>query len=185
MSDLLGEAERVYREAVAEMPYCSISVKMLCARAGVTRKAFYKTFGCKSDVLRAIFERDVVRPQVELIELLSFDKMRLRAPQMERHMFQAVRDDGAFYRDVVLSPQGGREAFLQAVGDVFRDFNESMLQEYGFKGEAWQRDFAASYFAEAKAYYFLKWIEGDFAERVEDVSALYSRMALPFWKSLA
>ena len=177
--------EEAYRQSVVDTPYCSISVKSLCEKAGITRKAFYKRFGSKGDVLRAVFERDVIRPQIELIELLSFQKMRLRAPQMEQHMLQAVFDDGAFYRNVVTAPQGGREAFLKAASKAFYDFDKKMLDEFHYHADEWQAESTARFFAHGKAHYFLDWIEGDFSVSVDDASKLYSRMVLPFWSSLA
>ena len=136
-------------------------------------------------MLRTVIERDVVRPQLELIEILSFDKMRSHALTMEQHMFQAIHDDGAFYRDVVNAEQGGREAFLRACNRVFKSFNRVMLEEYGFKGEPWQADYAARFFASAKAHYLLCWISDDFEVSVDEASKLYARMALPFWNSLS
>lgn len=184
MPERMDGVESALRDAVAEMPYCSISVKFLCEQAGVTRKAFYKRFGGKGDVLRAIFERDVVSPEVELIELLSFEKMRSRAERMEERMFQAVLDDGGFYRDLVCAPQGGRGAFMTAAVDALRDFNLMLLDKHDFKGDEWQFGYVASFYANAKARVILDWVESGFAVPSGEVSRLYSRMALPFWKSL-
>ena len=185
MPERMDEVERALRDAVTEMPYCSVSVKLLCERAGITRKAFYKRFGGKGDVLRAVFERDVVSPEVELIELMSFEKMRTRAEKMEERMFQSVRDDGEFYRALVAAPQGGRGAFMEAAVGSFYDFNLMLLEKTNFKGDPWQLGYVASFYANAKARVILDWIEGGFEVPVEDVSRLYSRMALPFWRSLA
>ena len=185
VSSLMDGIEGAFRDAVLDMPYCSISVKLLCENAGVTRKAFYRRFGGKGDVLRAVFERDVVAPQAEVIELLSSSQAHLHSEKMEARMFRAVLDDGDFYRALVAAPRGGRGAFMVAAVSAFRDFNMMMLDKYGFKGEAWQPDYVASFYANAKARVILDWIESDFSVSVEDISGLYSRMALPFWNSLS
>lgn len=184
-TEILASVERAYRDAVSATPYSSISVKHLCEEAGVTRKAFYKRFDGKSDVLRRVFERDVVQPAVELCRLLSFGRMSRLAPEMERHMLQAVLDDGAFYRDVVAAPQGGREAFMRVASASFHDFNQLMLGEYGYSGEPWQVECVSAYFANAKASFLVGWIEGGYCVPVGELGRLYVEMALPFWSSLS
>ena len=185
MADLLDGIESALRGVVTDLPYCSISVKLLCERAGVTRKAFYKRFRGKHDVIRTIFARDVVNPELELMKNLSLAKMRQNVPQMERRMFQSVRGDGDFYGALVSAPRGGRYAFLNAARSVFRDFNEAIMREYGFGGEPWQFDYVATYFADAKSAYLLHWIESGFPIEVEKASEFYARMAQPFWRLLA
>lgn len=176
--------ERAYRAAVASLPYCKISVKLLCERAQVSRKVFYKHFGGKTDVLKYVFTRDVVSPQVELCRLLSFEKMSEYACNMEERMFAAVYDDGSFYRNVVAAPQGGREAFASSVSASFRDFNQTLLDEFAFCGSDLEADYVAAYFADAKTQMMLKWVEEDFPLSAGEAGELYSRMALPFWRRI-
>ena len=182
MREIENEVERAYRELIASgVPYTKISVLSICDRAGVTRKVFYKCFKGKDDVLRRAFDRDVVAPQVELCRILSFEKMAKFAPNMERHIFEAVHDDGAFYQAVVSAPQGGEEAFSRMAVAAFTKFNRIMLAEYGYAGTEVKIDYVAAYFAEAKARMLVKWIREGFPLSSEDAADLYSRMALPFW----
>lgn len=184
MSELFTAIEGALRDAVTRSSWRSISVKELCAEAQVTRKAFYKQLDGRSDVLRRILDRDVVHPAVELCTLLPFERMRKLAPEMERHMFAAVLEDGRFYRDVVNAAPGGEEAFKDAATSAFRAFNLFMLEELDYAGGSRQAEAVASYFAEGKAGYIARWIKSDYEASVDDVSSLYSAMVLPFWRSL-
>lgn len=184
MNSLETEVERAFRESVGEMPYCSLSVKGLCERAGVSRKMFYKRFGGKGDVLRFIFSRDVVDPQLELCRLLSFEKMGSFGPQMVQHMFRAVVNDGDFYRAVVQAPQGGQGAFAAVASDSLYGFYLVLLREYHYRGADPKPDYIARFFADAEARMMAKWLREDFRLTSEEASMLFSRMALPFWKSL-
>ena len=178
------DIERVYRDAVVVQPYSSISVKGLCAQAGVTRKAFYRTYAGKDDVLRQVIDREVVAPQIELCRLLSFDKMAVHAPKMEHRIFEAVQADGVFFRQVALCPRGGERALFETFSGAFVKFNRIMLKEYGYRAPEVQVDYVASYFAEAKACMMVKWVREGFPLSPDEASSLYSRMALPFWKGI-
>ena len=184
MGDVEKRIEQAYRASVAELPYPSISVVLLCKRAGVSRKMFYKCFKGKDDVLRSIFERDVVAPQAELCRIFTLEKMASFAPNMERHIFELVHRDGDFYRDVVRAAHGGEAAFVGAAAQSFAAFNRVVLDEYGYRGSDTERDYIASYFAEAKAHMLAKWVGEDYPLTPEEASGLYSRMALPFWEGM-
>ena len=166
-----------------ELPYRSISVKLVCERAGLARKTFYRRFNGKSDVLFLIFDTEIVQPELELCRLLTFGKMNSHAPLMERHMFGAVAQDGAFYRALVSTSEGA-DAFFQVARRAFADFNAEMLREAGFDGTPGRADLVADYFAGAKALFMQKWVSEGFAVSADDVADLYSRMALPFWREL-
>ena len=184
MAALEENIEKAFRRAVVDTPYCSISVKGLCEKAGASRKMFYKRFDGKGDLLRHIFFRDVVNPQLELCQLLSFGKMGGFGAQMEQHMFKAVRDDGDFYRNVVNAPQGGEEAFAEAATSALREFDLELLREFGYRGADPKPDYIATFFAEAKARMMTKWIRDDYPLTSDEASTLYSRMTLPFWNNL-
>ena len=184
MTDLEERIEAAYRQSVASNPYSSLSVLSLCDQAGVSRKMFYRHFKGKNDVLRHIFDRDVVAPQVELCRILSFEKMSAFAPKMERHIFSAIYADRCFYHDVVTSPQGGEDAFKAMTRSAFLKFNLIMLHEYGFKDTPERTDYVASYFADGKASYLTKWIREEFPLTPDEASDLYSSMALPYWKNV-
>lgn len=184
MSTLEERVERAFREVVVGTPYCSISVKGLCGSADVSRKMFYKRFDGKGDVLRFIFDRDVVNPQLELCQLLSFEKMASFGPQMVQHMFKAVVEDGDFYRSVVHAPQGGQGAFAIAASDSLYEFYLVLLREFRYRGADPKPDYIARFFADAEARMMAKWLREDFLLTSEEASMLFSRMALPFWKSV-
>ena len=184
MSELFEAIEVSFRKAISNTSYRSISVKDLCEDANVSRKAFYNEFDGRTDVLRRIFDRDVVHPAVELCSLLSFERMSKYAKEMEKHMFEAVRNDGEFYRDVVLAPMGGEEAFLRATKQSFHEFNLFLLDEFGYSGDSHRTEAIASFFALGKAGYIVEWIKAGYDPSAEEASAVLSTMVLPFWRSL-
>ena len=183
--ELEQEIESAYRLAVFEMPYRSVSVKGLCEQLGITRKVFYRRFNGKDDVLRWIFDRDIVNPQLELYSLLSYGKVSTLAPNLEQRMYEAVLADGDFYRAFIGQEQTGREVFLEVTSAAFRAFNRKLLEYSKFKGSAAEAEYVASFFAIGRASSLLEWICNGFDLLPEEMSAAYLRVVKPFWETVA
>jgi len=84
---------RAAREVFTRRGFESARIENIAAKAGKTRGAFYDNFRDKEDVFFAIFEEDIARSQVKVIEeLAACATLEERMAVLARHLEELLLD---------------------------------------------------------------------------------------------
>lgn len=177
--------EQCFRGLLETKHFRSITVKEICAQLGVSRKTFYAYFDSKEAIIDIAFRRDVLQPVLDLARLLTNDELLGLARSVFKHSFQAVYDDGAYYRSLVVPMRGNDFTFLDIATSAFYDLYSKMLERLKQPSTTRQAEYVASYFASAHASFLQKWVCDDFPIPTDQIDDMFVTISLPFWKSLA
>lgn len=184
MSDVDEAVERSFRELVQERRYRSIRVTDICERACVSRKAFYANFDNKDDLVRRIFDRDVVRPIADIYALLRADEAWNFAPTVLERIYRPVGQDGAYYRSLVVPMRGNDDTFIRVATAAFYDLCRQLLESFSFEGTESEADVVAYTLAAGQAMSLEKWICDGYAPEPGVMASIDSAMLMPFWSHL-
>lgn len=129
-----------------EVGYHGATVRMICARAGLTERYFYESFANSEDLLCAVYERHMALQQARLAAAV------LGAPRRPMAMLEAGL--GAFLALARESPAGARVQFVEVLGvsprvdrlyrqsvenfaQMLRGWNNELMRENpGYTGDA-------------------------------------------------
>ena len=185
MNDVIQAIEQSFRDLLCEKQYRSVTVKDICERAHVSRKTFYSNFHDKEDIVAYIFKRDVIQPLSSINAVFSHEEAKELTPIIQRKIYQAIRDDGAYYRNLVVSSKGHDDTFVRVVTRAIYEFDREILRAIGFKGDDAHADYISYFYSSSQAMFMQKWIYDNFSLTVDELSRLYSSMTLEFWKTVS
>lgn len=183
MDDVVQAIESSFRALLRDMRYRSVTVKEICERAHVSRKTFYANFRDKEDIVKHIFEHDVIQQIRKINDVFTRTERMGMTLTIQSKIYQAIYNDRVFWRDLVVSMKGRDDTFIRVVTDALYDYNLTTLTEIDKGGDAVKADYAAYFFASSQAMLMQKWICDDFPLAPEELSSLYSSMGLSYWKA--
>lgn len=173
------------KELVAEKPYAKITVHELCARADISRNTFYANFDDKEDVIRFVFETNVVQPIRDLNELLSNVDLEPLMNRINEQMYERLAADGEFFKRLIGPMHGHDDTFLRIVTQTIYRLNMALIPRITTLSKPWEIDYTAYFFASSQAMLMQKWVSDGMEVSPQELAGLYSSITRPFWISIA
>ncbi len=155
-----------FAELIASIPYGDISVTMICKRAGIDRRTFYRYFDNKGDVLRSYLDATYAEYVDEILSIDSTDTAeyveRFFSFWKEEHIvfINALRRDGLLHL-----------AFA-ADNRYFVEVDALLAGKLGRKIDR----YAALFCDGGLISVFLAWIAGGRVEPPEQMAAMLAKM---------
>ena len=154
-----------FTDVLASIPYGEISVSMLCRRAGIDRRTFYRYFDNKEDVLRAYLDTTYNEYADEIRAMDSTDKTayveRFFSFWNEEHIgiINALRRDGLLH--------------LAFASDnrYFMEVEDILDEKLGRTADRYARLFCAGGLISV----LLAWVAGGRVEPPEEMAALLAK----------
>ena len=154
-----------FTDVLASIPYGEISVSMLCRRAGIDRRTFYRYFDNKEDVLRAYLDTTYNEYADEIRAMDSTDKTayveRFFSFWNEEHVgiINALRRDGLLH--------------LAFASDnrYFMEVEDILDEKLGRTADRYARLFCAGGLISV----LLAWVAGGRVEPPEEMAALLAK----------
>lgn len=181
----MGVREKVevaFRELLSKQPYSKITVAAICESAGIARKTFYSYFDSKEDIISFIFDRDIMKPQRDLDQLLPRGSAEQFTDVFQEKFYSSFLKDKDFYMRIVGPLRSEDSAFVRVAIKKIYSMNCTILTNGHFFDSDWQTDYAAYYIAAAQAKFVEKWISEGMRIPPSDMADLYKRIALDFWR---
>ncbi len=76
-----------------------VTVKMICEKSNISRKAFYNFYHDKYEILEEILIRDFVNEVDDLFD--KFGRIELNRSIILEALYQRIYDNGKFYRKMI------------------------------------------------------------------------------------
>lgn len=182
-AELIDEA---FLELVQEKDLELITVKEICARAGVSRSTFYLHYDTIADlleesaslVLRRFFNRfDEGAPKRVLDQIRSCpaEELCLMIPEYLVPYLEFVRDNKRLFSAFVENPGGLR--MLEAYSSMERHVIFPILDRFGVAPT--ERPYLMAFYLNGLLAVIEEWIRGNCEEPIERVSGIMQRCCAP------
>lgn len=169
----LNSIDNALVELLGEKAIAKITVKELCARAGINRATFYRhcrdVFSLMMDIEEALLAKLEEQLQLHLDDPLDIGDTML-------FVSKCIKAEGERYR--VLFSKNGDPVFSQKVFDVAYGHSKNDMQAaYPHLGEA-QRQWIFGYVASGCCAIWQKWIADGMKQPPEEVAAFATALIL-------
>lgn len=171
-------------EALHHTPYDKMTVTEICRYAHISRKTFYDQFENKDDVLEWIFFEKMVRPIVDLNNILHSDDLARMELMLNEQLYRTVLADRDFWYAIVYPMKGRDGTFLKIATNAIYRLNSGILDRQAPNMPAWKHDYVAYFFASSQAMLLQKWISDGMEVSTHDLAEMYNEITAGFWPNL-
>ena len=177
--------ENSFRELLRQTRFRSLTVKDICEHAHVSRKTFYVYFDSKDDIVDKVFRRDVVDPVRNLSHMLSNDEVRAMGPALHERIFAAVREDGEYYRNLVVPLYNVDFTLYNCASKALAELYSQTLTRVGRPANTTEAAYITYFFGSGMANLLEKWIHDGYDLSHEQLARIYADMVLPYWNAVS
>ena len=185
LNDTAQGIERSFRELLKHTRYRSLTVKDVCERAQISRKTFYAYFDGKDDIIDKIFRRDVVDPVRSLARMLSNEEVRYLGSALHERIFIAVREDGDYYRDLVLPQYNVDYPLYHVASRALAELYSLTLARIGLPTDTLESSYITYFFGSGMANLIEKWVHDGYNLEPDQLAKVYTAMVLPYWNAIS
>ena len=173
--------ESSFRKLLVSLPYQKITVSLICEDTGIARRTFYSHFDNKEAILSAIFDRDIIRTQTSMRDILPDQVRKDNALLFMSKLYEAILEDGDFYYKLVGPLKGKDDTFLRvATNSIYRLACQVFDGSSQHTSEQ-ERDYAAYFFASSQAMLMQKWISEKMVVPPEVLASWYQKFTIAYW----
>ncbi|MFQ8704623.1 MAG: TetR/AcrR family transcriptional regulator [Thomasclavelia sp.] len=149
-----------------------VTVKMICEKSSISRKAFYSFYHDKYEILEEILIRDFVD---EINDLFSkFGRIELNRSIILEALYQRIYDNGEFYRKMINTDN---KYILEKY--LFKYMIELMKKILtGAKIEDKEKEYAIYFYASAQVTLIRKWILDNYEISPKQLATYYKKWAV-------
>lgn len=162
--------ETVTKELVGLYGFEDIKVKLICEKAGVSRKTFYTFYKDKYDVIESIFYNDIFLYSLKLYEL--FGDVRNVTPLVLEKIYQKYYDDKPFYTNAFKIT--GNHSFEESIVYHLNIFNQKLLEKQSIN--SYEKEFISYYFSGSQTIILKKWIKDGMVMSPKELSKLHQQL---------
>lgn len=157
------------KELICKHGFDEVTVKMICEKSVISRKAFYTFYYDKYEILDAILTKDFVMEINDLFD--KFGRVELNRSIILETLYQRIYDNGEFYRKMIMTDD---EYMLEK---YLLKYNIELMKKIltGAKIEDKEREYVIYFYASSQVALIRKWILNNY-----DLSPL--QMALYYRK---
>lgn len=142
-----------YKELVEHRPIESISIQMICDKAGLSRKTFSRHFGSMQEVAACQMKADFVQPINDLDRLLLGQSLGVTVA-LERNL-NVLKENAPYYTSI--TREFGINWFTDQLAAFALELDFSPYAAYDLGPD--ELDFVEHYFAYAVASVFRWWLQ--------------------------
>lgn len=165
---ILGNA----KDLICIYGFDEVTVKMICEKSFISRKAFYSFFHDKYEILEEILIQDFVEEVDDLFN--KFGRIELNRSIILETLYQRIYDNKKFYRKMIKTDD---EYILEKY--LLKYMMELMKKILtGAKIEDKEREYAIYFYASAQVTLIRKWILDNYEISPKQMAAYYKKWAV-------
>ena len=164
--------ENAMRELVKKKPFETITVKMICQHAGVSRKTFYSIYQDKYEVIERIVISDVIDELKEMLNLIG--DIEFNQPIILEKMYQHFYDERDFYSKAM--DIEGKNSLEHCLLYCFEEINLELLKDV--KITLLEKEYAAYFFAASQVMLIKKWLLDGMVLTPQEMAENYTKWAV-------
>lgn len=172
------------------VPYDKVAVYQICDHADVSRKTFYVHYKSKADIVYQIVEDRIISPIAKMdgvaIEIMENPSISASFPEAINEMvYNSLYSDQEFFSRLCCKADTLDSPLVEALIKGIQSLNLRMLDNLGFKGPDWMKDYISYFHAAGNAVLIQRWIRYGMRETPKELASLFNQMSTPHWLKLA
>jgi len=160
------------KDLICMYGFDKITVKMICEKSFISRKAFYNFFHDKYEILEEILISDFVNEVDNLFD--KFGRIELNRSIILETLYQRIYDNGEFYRKMIKSDT--EYVFEKYLLKYMMELMKKILT--GVKIEDKEQRYAIYFYASAQVTLIRKWILDNYEIPPKQMAAYYKKWAV-------
>ena len=149
-----------------------VTVKMICEKSNISRKAFYNFYHDKYEILEEILIRDFVNEVDDLFD--KFGRIELNRSIIMEALYQRIYDNGKFYRKMIKTDT--EYIFEKYLLKYMIELMKKILT--GAKIEDKEREYAIYFYASSQVTLIRKWVLDNYEISPRQLAVYYKKWAV-------